>query len=401
MAMTTMSAEAPGTLGRRWRHLSPAGRGVTVVVILVISVNLLLSGLRAVNGGEPSGPASSSYATAPDGLSAWASLLAGHGHPVRRLRQPLDKANLDPGATLVVADPDLLDDREIRAVERFVRAGGRLVASGPFTMALVRRLVSGLVLGPGGPQRATPLVPVPEVREVVVVRSDGAAQFAKAGPAVPLLAGAATQVGPTGRPGPSRVAVLAAVADVGSGRLVALADTSPLQNRRLDQADNAAFALSIVGPGRRPVRFAETSHGYGDNGLLPLDALPGRWPAALIAGAAAAAVWAWSRGRRFGPPEGTEQPPPPPRRAYVDALAANLARTGHPDDAVAPLRRHARRRLAARVGLPVDASESALREAAIRAGTPPESADAVLGSVGDDDGLLALGRAVAHLEERR
>ena len=40
-----------------------------------------------------------------------------------------------------------------------------------------------------------------------------------------------------------------------------LADTSPLQNRLLGKADNAALALALAATG--PSTFVETVHGYG------------------------------------------------------------------------------------------------------------------------------------------
>ncbi len=78
----------------------------------------------------PEGPASSSYATSPAGLAAYASLLERNGHPVRRVRTPIADREPRAGETLVVLDPDVMEPQEARAIGDWVRAGGRLVAGG-------------------------------------------------------------------------------------------------------------------------------------------------------------------------------------------------------------------------------------------------------------------------------
>ena len=103
-----------------------------------------------------------------------------------------------------------------------------------------------------------------------------------------------------------------------------LADVSPLQNRGLGRADNAALGIDLAGGAQRPVAFLETVHGYGVSrgfGGLPANV---RW--AVIGLGLTALVAIWSVGRRFGPAEELETEPAPPRVAYVDALAAALVR---------------------------------------------------------------------------
>ena len=118
----------------------------------------------------------------------------------------------------------------------------------------------------------------------------------------------------------------------GRGRIVLLADSSPLQNRLLGEADNAAFALALSGRG--PLTFVESVHGYGPQ--RGLAALPARFGWALIGLLLAALVFMVARGRRLGPPERERRELPPPRRAYVDALAATMARGKEREEAVAP-----------------------------------------------------------------
>ncbi len=370
-----------------WRALAPGARALIGALVVILGLNLLSAGVTTVTGGSgPGGPASSSYATAPDGLAAYAELLARHGHAVERLRTSLDRADLDPRATLVLADPRAgVSAEEGQALAEFVRAGGRLVAAGAGAAGVLAGLPGG---GPewddAGVRSAGPLVPAPEVAGVAAVETAGEGSWRGAGATLPVLGG------PAG--------VLATVATLGAGRVVAIADASPLQNRLLDRADNAAFALAVVGDGR-PVAFAEAQHGYGRS--TGVSALPSRWRWALAGGFLAALVWMWSRGRRLGPADDVERSTPPPRRAYVDAMAAALARTHQPDVALAPLQERARRRLAARAGLLPDAGEAEIREAATRLSLSPADVDALFRPCRTDDEIVAVGRVMAELGEYR
>src|ERR1044071_9563424 len=79
---------------------------------------------------EPKGPKSSSYATSPRGLAAYASVLQRSGHPVRGLRARVIDEAPPRDQTLVVLDPDVMEPEEARAIGEWVRSGGNLVAGG-------------------------------------------------------------------------------------------------------------------------------------------------------------------------------------------------------------------------------------------------------------------------------
>ncbi|WP_027004745.1 DUF4350 domain-containing protein [Conexibacter woesei] len=85
---------------------------------------------------QPTGPASSSYATTPDGLAAYATLLERAGHDVRRLRAPLDEHTPAASDTIVVVDGTLLPSRQRAALRRFVGDGGHAVLAGTAATAL-------------------------------------------------------------------------------------------------------------------------------------------------------------------------------------------------------------------------------------------------------------------------
>lgn len=371
---------------RGWRGLKPATRVVLAMAALVVGANVVLAGVQWLSGGPgPTGEPSSSYATAPDGAAAYADLLVRHGHQVRRLRDRLDRSNVRAGATVMVLDPEEVDDSEAEAVGRLVRDGGRLVAAGPQTAPMLRKLIGdGLVWSPDGAETATTLAPAAEVAGAGPVRAAGYGSWAKSGSALPVL-------GDDER-------VLAAVANVGRGRVVLLADPSVVQNRFLGQEGNAAFALAAAGAPGPPVLFAEAAHGYGRS--EGLGALPSRSKWALGGLVVAALVWMWARGTRFGPAEEASRKLPPPRQAYVDAMAANLARTRQPEAAIQPLRASARVRLARRAGLPPDAADGDLVAAAGRLGGAPEDMARLLAPIGDDEDLLGAGRAAAWVRGR-
>jgi hypothetical protein len=346
---------------------------VVAFVAIVVAIDRLAP--------TPGGPEGSSYATAPEGAAAYAELLRRAGHPVRRLRRPLAEQPLDPGATLIVLQPDGLAPAEARAIGRFVEDGGRLVAAGTPARWLARVLDAAPAWGHGPPGDARVLVPVPETAGVGTVAFAAGGRWRTLGGALPVLAG------PQG--------AVAAVAEQGEGRAILLADASPLTNARLARADDAAFGLAAAGGGRRPVAFLETVHGYGD--ATGLAALPARavWVLAGLALAALALVW--SMARRLGPPEEEARAIAPPRRDYVEAVAAALAASGDRRGVADAAARGARRRLADRAGLPPHAGEPELREAAARFGLDGTETAALLGD-GDE---LAAGRALAQLEARR
>jgi hypothetical protein len=260
---------------------------------------------------EPKGPRSSSYATSPGGLAAYASVLERGGHSVRQLRTPI--AEREPGLdeTLIVLDPDVVETEEARAIGSWVRAGGRLVAGGSGDQPWLEH-VTGYVpeWSDGGGSQRVPLVPVVETNDVREVRGEGGAWSE--------LAGTLPVVGPPDAP-------LVVTARAGDGTIALLADPSVLQNARLAQADNAALGLALAGGSRRPVAFLETVHGYGVS--RGFGGLPAQVKWVLLGLFLTSLVALWSVGRRFGPTEDPETEPPPPRMEYVDALAAALART--------------------------------------------------------------------------
>lgn len=368
-----------------------AGRRTATRLALAAGAGFLalaaLSSFLPGGGGQGGGSPSSSYSNRPDGTSAWAELLSRYGRRVDRIRGDLDASALDPASTVVVLDAPGLSASEGEALGDFVRAGGHLVAGGAGADDWLESVVDRPpILGSAGVRTAAPVGPYP-AREVDGVRTVRAGRFGSWTHSGGLRA---ILEGDEGR-------VIALAGNSGNGRVVALADPSPVQNALLAVDDNAALSLGLAGDRARRVLFAEGVHGYGQGEGLA--ALPRRWRLALAGFGVAAAIWLVARSRRLGPPEDEARPLPPPRWAYVDAVAGTLARTGRPQEAVEPVRRRARELIAARTGLPPDAGPDALYGAAIRLGLPPDEAAAAVGAgaAGDDAGVLAAGRALARL----
>jgi hypothetical protein len=143
------------------------------------------------------------------------------------------------------------------------------------------------------------------------------------------------------------------------------------------------------------VVFVESVHGFGR--ATGLAALPERWKWLLAGMALAALTYLLARARRFGPPEDAARRLPPPRRLYVDALGRTLVRAKDPVAAAAPVREAARRLVLQRAALPGDAGPEALRTAATRLGLSEDEAAAISGADTSRRGVLAAGRALAHL----
>ncbi|MGH2808214.1 MAG: DUF4350 domain-containing protein [Actinomycetota bacterium] len=377
-----MSTSRPSTRGSKegGARIPAAWRWIIGILAVVVAINALLGLLDSAFGG-PGGPRSSSYATAPEGVAAYAELLAHSGYPVTPVRGEIADATVAPGATMFVLDPGALPPDDLDALKDHVRAGGTLVIGGGapgWARELFEREPDWT---PSGAIAAEALAPVPETNGVMRVRAAGEGNWSDPGGGLPVL-------GTSGM-------TLAIVGVLGEGRVVALADASPLQNRFLDRADNAAFGLALAGDRGTPAYFAEGVHGYGTS--TGIGAIPTRWKWTLGYLTIAALLWMVAIGRRLGPPEEQARMLPPPRRAYVDALATTLARTKRRGDAVAPVRAEVRAALARRAGIPTDADERALRGAASVYGLDGDEIKAIFQPDDSERDVLAAGRALAKL----
>ena len=333
---------------------------------------------------RPHGPRSSSYATSPAGLAAYASLLADYGHPVRRVRRPPSERPLDPRDTVVLLEPGFVESDDAAALRVFLRRGGRLVVGGESADLWLQDVLEDAPdWSEQSVRRARPIVPVAETAGVQNLESAGPGSWTtETGQAVPVIAGDGGSI--------------VAVAAVGRGRAVLLADPSALQNRLLDHEDNAALGLALAGPRNRTVDFLESVHGY--HPATGFAAIPWSWRFALGGLVVAALALMLARGRRLGPPEREARELPPPRRVYIESLAAVLGRTKRGDEAIEPVRAEGKRLLAQRAQLDEAQNDEALKEVGRRAGLSETEVGALLGAVRGKEGVLAAGRALAKLE---
>lgn len=252
--------------------------GWIAAAVMVVLAFVAIGAIAGELAPEPQGPALSSYATTPDGVAAWAELLARDGHGVSQLRAPLAGASLRADATLVLLGAQSLSAADTRAAERFIRAGGWVVIGGGAVGAALPRL-----LGP--PSARTP-------------------------------AGSTWTLG--------------------TGRIIVVADPTFLENRRLADDGNAARSLLLAGPAGRDVVFDESIHGF--TAATGLAALPARWWLAFTGLALAGLAWVLARGSRLGGADPRDPQPGAPRTAYVDAMALVVARTRDLDTLAAQAR---------------------------------------------------------------
>ncbi|MFN2526529.1 MAG: DUF4350 domain-containing protein [Actinomycetota bacterium] len=305
-----------------WKNAHPVARGTGVVVTSILCLNLLLWALVRFGGEGPSGRPGSSTGTVPEGLAAYADLLARSGHPVHQIETLDELDSLPTRSTLIALGTSLLPATDPGTLRTFVQRGGRLVIAGSSDNPWMGDLLSSPpTFDPAGSQSARPIVSVPEVAGASQVIAGGSGSWSDAGETLPFLA--------------SEDKTIASLWSQGGGRIVFLADPAILENQLLSAADNAAFGLAIAGATDRAVFFHEELASRGQEGLA---AIPTRWRWFLAGALLAALLWMWANARRLGPPVGTPTSYQPPRRQYLDSLALTIARTRNKEEAVAPLK---------------------------------------------------------------
>jgi hypothetical protein len=364
---------------RRLLPKSFQARFLLGLAVVVVGLNVIAIGIDALVP-SPEGPRSSSFATAPAGLAAWAELAERSGREVRVLRARASDASLPDGGTVVLLDPDEFTRGQASALRRFAEHGGRVIAGGLDPDVWLGGLGATPAWAEGGAGPAHVVVPSRVTGAAADIRTAGEGHWRTGRDALPIVGGA---------DGP-----IVLLRRVGAGEIALVADPSPLQNRLLDEGDNAALALALAGDG--PLTFLEGPHGYGN--ATGLAALPDRFQWALVLLGLSAIVLIVARWPRLGPPDAEDEPLFPPRRAYVDALAATLARTRDRAAAIEAVRSAGRERLARRAAMPRDANAETWTAAARAAGLTDEEARALQDTT-DDDGIAA-GRALARLSRR-
>ncbi len=361
---------------RMWRR-GPATRFAIMAVALLVGLNVVgwvISTFLGTTGGVPS----SSYATSSEGFAAYAQLLERAGYEVHRQRVDLADAPPSPRETLFVMDAQLPPE-EVETVNRFVADGGTLVAGGGATASWIDSILDDAPTHSiPGPETARAVGDLGDVSEVWTA---GEGKWSDGGDGEVVLAG-------LGDP-------LMTVHEVGSGMVWLLADSSPLANELIDEADNAALGLVLAGDTPGAVRFLETVHGYSTE--VGFGAVPANWRWALYGAGAAALCFMWARGRRLGPPERRSRLLPPPRREYVDALATTLRKSGETAASMEPVVAAVRARVCARAGLAPDAGDDEIAQAAGPLGLADDEIRVLTAGVRNDYEVMAAGRALARL----
>lgn len=386
------SARSSGATSRVGRP-RPARGWVGLVLGLLLGAGLLTwANLDRAGSLDPLHPEN----PREDGARAVARVLADRGVEVTVVesRSALERSTVDGGTTLVVTGAGELGTSTYSSLADVVDEAGTTVLVAPMPGAL-----EGLDLP------FTPGSPVGGELE--------------AGCDLPVVSGLVVDAaGPTYRPDGGDGGDTATCFRSGtgaelpgllarSGTVHVLGGSSLLTNDRVDEADNAAVALRLLGQHPRLVWYVPTADDLAvgdvraDAGALE-DVLP-RWlvPALLLLGAAATTALLW-QGRRFGPLV-VEPLPVEVRADETEASRGRLYRQARdPQHAADTLRAEARARWREHLGLPASAPVPALAErvAAHVGGPEPAEVLALLadGPVGDDGSLVRLAAGLARLD---
>jgi hypothetical protein len=195
-------------------------------------------------------------------------------------------------------------------------------------------------------------------------------------------------------------AVLGLIADVGRGRIVALADPLPLCNGYLDMSDNGRFAADLLGLTSGLIVFDEYHHvPVGASGET--DFLTTPWGAALGWAAFVAFVGLALRGRAFGPRVPIAGSRDRSTAEYPAAIGSLLRRAGARQVTLGVLAAGARRAVAERLGLGRDVQdrrfpETLARRAPELAARLAETESRIPTAVTDRD-VLAVSRELHEL----
>ena len=382
--MSVVLTERPRTTARRAVFWVVAG-----LIVLVIAAISAVVGVSSP-GGIPRSPTN----PAPEGSQALAEVLREHGIDVV-IPATLDEAvaaAAEPGTTLLLDDPGGLIGSDGNS--RLRRADARVVLVAPTSQTLVDY-----------DDIAQPAAVVEDEDAVVAADCDyGPARLAGsidgAASTYQVIVGQATTACWVDDSGAARVVVH----EDGLHPLVVLGTTGLLENQRILDAGDAAFALGVLGATPRLVWFQpQQREGWGDDtGSATIGSVSPGWVipvmALLLATVIAAGLW---RGRRFGPLVVEPLPSVVPADETVRGRARLYARANARLRAIDAIRIGTIGRLAAALGQPASASvEQVARGVAAVTGRPLAELLELLrdGVPANDRELLECSAALRRLE---
>ena len=319
--------------GRRRDRPAPAARGDArragtherrpparhLGVALAVLIALRVAGELTRDGSAAQGPPGSSYAYGEYGASAYAACWGALGRQVARLRDRPRDLDLDPRSTVVVLCPDVITPDDAAALGRLLAVAAALIADDSCRARWLARS--------SGPPSWS------DARSMSLTRSPRARDLRRAHDRIRRRRPLRQRRLRSPRRSATRPRRSPPSGACGAGRVVLLADASPLLNGRLAERDDAASrSASQVPAGRsRSSRACTGKVGRGGWG-----ALPGRFRGALGAarpGRGRDSCWraggSGPRARRAGARTGLRQSTPTGWRARCcDRLAGGGDRAG-------------------------------------------------------------------------
>jgi len=373
----------PLALNRGDRRLLVLGG---IVLALMLAVAFVIA-----SGTGDRGEATTSYSSASAGCKAIYLLLAASGYRVERWEDPPSALRDPASTTLVLAEPsELPTDAERAAIDAFLRAGGRVIATGPDSAWFVSgQSIPRLPTGHSW-NTMPALAPSPITAAAPEIAMASRATWTTTGWRVVPLYG--------DDQGPSVIEMA-----VGSGTVMWWEAATPLTNAGITASNNLAFVLASLGaPGERRILWDEYFHGQRRTLAGSIWHSPTKWIGAQLA--IVCLVVLLTHARRSGPII------PPVRESrlspleFVRTLGSLYERAGASSVAVEAADRRARFWLARRFGVSARASSSEMASAiARRMGRDTSALAAALASCEagsapgrlDDQGALAIVRALA------
>jgi hypothetical protein len=250
---------------------------------------------------------------------------------------------IDDDADVVVVLVDVLTDEQRSELTDWMDDGGRLVIADPYSTLtpVVDQFEQGLTFEePVGQGRCS----IGALDDTLVVEPGLVSEYHVTG-------GQASCFGDGAR-------AFVVAEEHGQGVQVSIGGADAFTNERLDQADNAVLATSLLAPepGTRVVWLERDQQAPGVTGSMWSLVAPGPRAAAWQL-AIAGAVYAVVRGRRLGRPLQERQAVQLEGSELVVAVGNLMHRGQDPDRAARLLRADLRRSLRDRLGLPADAPQ--------------------------------------------